>query len=262
MRKLLSSFLLLASFPSYGVAQQPQKGPPPKLEQPAQISWVIRGIQPPYKNILFLVDTSGSMSGRKVEHAIKAAMNISETPIDDLQIAIVSFGSYVYRWEGTADINPKTKKPLSMKGWSLMPSKENLDKAYQWLHSNKQDSCTFILPAMQHAFNSCIGKPTEPCSAPIKKLSIIIISDGEFFGTYDELKQLIKNKQKERKRKNLPAATIGFLGVDVSDSHDNRIKKLIGKRIVSNKKGVKDKWKIDLCILGYCKIKINFQQPD
>jgi uncharacterized protein YegL len=254
MRRLLLGLFLLVSFPSF--AQQNPNKPPKKPSSTAQIKWVIPGLQPPYKNILFVVDTSGSMDGRKVEHAIRAAINISETPIDDLQIALVSFSSEVRRWEGTADIDKKSKESLSRNRWSLMPSKENLDKAYGWLQANKQSNSTHILPAVEHAFDSCIGdkNPTimaRGSSELIKKLSIIIISDGEFYGAYDALKKLIKTKQKERKKKKLLAATVGFLGVDVTDFQEKQIKILIGKKVKRNKKVT---WKADLGVLGYCKI--------
>jgi len=206
----------------------------------------IAGHQPPGKNILFLVDTSGSMDGRKVRDAIQTAINIAEAPMDDLQIAIATFGSGVHRWPGTVDTDPQSGEVISMKRWSLMPSRDNLRIAHAWMQQNEDGGGTNVVDAVRHAFTSCSGgKGNET----VRDLSIIIISDG-IFHTYPRLKATIKEAQRGRRRKKLEEVAIGFFGIDDGDNKD-QIKNLVGKE---TKQGDSTIWTVDTCILGYFRL--------
>jgi len=206
----------------------------------------IAGHQPPGKNILFLVDTSGSMDGRKVQDAIQTTIRIAEAPLDDLQIAIVNFGSNIYRWPGTVDKNPQNGEIISRKRWSLMPSRDNLRIAHAWMQQNMDGGGTNVVAAIKHAFESCSGgKGNET----VDDLSIIIISDG-IFHTYPRLKATIQEAQRERRRKNLDEAAIGFFGID-DEGNKDQIKSLVGEK---KKQGERTVWVVKRCILGYFRL--------
>lgn len=242
-------FLLVGT----GLAQEPTY----KLE------WAIQGLQPPTNNIFFLVDTSGSMDGQKVQTAIQMTMQIAETPVDDLQVAIVSFSEAYSRWPGTEDIDPRSNKPLSRKGWSLMPSRDNLDKAFEWLQNNKFSSGTYLAPALKHAFQTTNG---ENGNVKVKELSIIVISDCGFYAQrglelpYAEIRKIIIGEQKAREALGLPPASIGFFGIGVDTWMDLKVKRLVGKKNIIKlpelgKFRKRIEWEADLCVLGYCTLK-------
>jgi hypothetical protein len=196
------------------------------------------------------------MDGKKVQSAINMTMQIAETPLDDLQIAVISFSEKYSRWEGTQDLNPKTKKPMSYKNWSLMPSKVNLDKAFSWLQSNQFSGGTHLVPALTSAFNTTTGKDGHPA---IKNLSIIIISDCEFYthhsqkNPFAEIRAAILNGQKTRKKYELSPAAIGIFGIAVPDNMQAGVKGLVGKKkVIKEKEKLVIQWKVDLCSLGYC----------
>jgi len=245
--------LFLCLFVGRVDAQQVEEKRSPKHK----LEWIIKGECPPTKNIMFLVDTSGSMEGVKIQSAIEMAMQIAETPVDDLQIAIVSFDSHYSRWLGTVDIDSRTKKPISRRGWSLMPSKINLDKAFKWLQSNIRNGDTDIVPALGHAFKS---------SMKIDDISIIIISDCEFYYIqdhgrrfrcpFDRIEATIREYQNVRKKAKLKPATIGIFGIDVNTADNFDVKNLVGNRVIKKVGNrVISRWVADLCILGYCVLK-------
>jgi Mg-chelatase subunit ChlD len=209
------------------------------------------GARPPGKDIIFVVDTSGSMKQRQVRDAINTVMQIAETPMDDLQIAIVSFGSGTNRWPGTTDRNPQNPKQLlSRNRWSIMPSKDNLDAANAWMWANIDDGSTEPVPALRHAFQTCSGgKGNET----VRDLSIIIISDG-IFGSddYINLKTCIQVEQTARLAKNLPEAAIGMVGVDISTSNTRSVKFLLGKNVAPPLS--ERVWEPDLGILGFYRL--------
>lgn len=266
---LFFSFLLIS--PVFSQSQPPTPLPPhlypPHPQQseeekkiveppPTRLVWEIRGDRPPNKNILFIIDTSGSMDGKQVQSAIKMAMSIAEAPVDDLQIALVSFGSSTNRWAGTTDIDPNTGKDMSRNRWSVMPSQDNLTVAYNWLQANRDSGGTSILPAINHAFRSCLGgKENEK----VKELSIFIISDGEF-GNYSLVKKTIELHQKRRIDAKLPLVSLGFIGVDVPRSYNLKIKNLIGEPLQAQGQDPLEPylptigWRPVLGSLGYCRI--------
>jgi len=249
MRYFLSIFLLcLLCKPSSAQENKPEQQPQPRLEMG------IRGQQPPGKNVLFLVDTSGSMDGRKVQDAIKTVMRIAEAPLDDLQIAIVNFGSRTHRWPGTRDTDPQNGQVISRNRWSLMPSRDNLRLALTWMHKNKDGGGTNVVSAVNHAFQSCAGgKGNET----VRDLSIIIISDG-LFSYYGRLERAIQEGQRVRRRNQMNEAAIGFFGIDDQDNKYH-IKRLVGKE---TKQGNRSVWTADKCILGYFRLVYPEPEPE
>jgi len=268
-------FSLILTSPA--LAQQPPYPPHPQQSDdeageiakppPTRLVWEIAGIRPPNKNILFIIDTSGSMNGKKVQSAIKMAISIAEAPVDDLQIAIISFGSRTHRWAGTTDVDPNTGKDMSRNRWSVMPSLDNLTVAYSWLQANRDSGSTSILPAIHNAFNSCLGGKGNEL---VKELSIFIISDGKF-GNYNLVKATIEEHQKRRLKANLYPVSLGFIGVDINRHYNSKIKNLIGEpetaqdpQLPADQENPPQSWRPTLGALGYCKIEyiVPEKKPD
>jgi von Willebrand factor type A domain len=250
---LFSLLIINTAFAQNPPHPQPAPSDDNKIVEPppTKFVWEITGIRPPDKNILFVIDTSGSMNGAKVQSAIRMAMSIAEAPVDDLQIAIVSFGSSTHRWPGTTDIDPNTNKSMSRNRWSVMPSKDNLDAAYSWLQANRDSGGTALLPAIHHAFNTCSGGEEDEL---VKDLSILIISDGAINGSYSPIELAINKHQKDREHAGLPPASIGFIGIDVRSIYDYYIKDLIGEQLPKDNPQSPIRWSADLGTLGYARI--------
>jgi len=230
MRYLTSiALLLVCVIPVFG--QDPET-PEPEVQK--TLNMVVPGHQPPTSNILFVVDTSGSMDQRQTSDAIESVCQIAETPLDDLQIAIISFGTDVHRWAGTDDINEQTGQPTSRPGWSLMPSLHNVQAARNWLQNNKDNGGTNITSAINQAFESTNGLQG---AQRITQLSIIIVSDGDF-SNFEALALAIERQQKLREENGLDRVAIGFFGIDVSPPDDTKVRALIGENAAH-------------CILGY-----------
>lgn len=248
--------LLISFFPIISLKAQN-----PESEPVAEIEMVVEGLEPPTKNIFFIVDTSGSMDGKKVQDAIQITINIAEAPLDDLQIAVVSFGSGVHRWPGTQDVNPQTGEIISRPGWSLMPSQDNLTLARDWLQENRDNGSTEMLPAVKHAFQSCLKGPGQ-----VKELSIIIISDG-LINNYQDIATTIDREQRIRTDNGLPRATIGFFGIDIqNEGTSNWIRRLVGQPAGVEHWNFDDplpsgaSWQATRCILGY--FRLVYPPPD
>lgn len=218
--RFLSSLLLclLLVFPC--IAQEETSEP----QVQKSLNMVIGGQHPPTSNILFVVDTSGSMDQSQVADAIQAVCGIAETPLDDLQVAAINFGSRVSRWPGTEDVDPQTGKPMSRPGWSLMPSANNLRALRDWLHT-KDGGSTEIIAAINQAFASTNG---QNGAQSVRQLSIIIVSDGDFTN-FAGLRAAIDRQQQVRQRAGLDRVAIGFFGIDVTNNDDAEIRATVGE---------------------------------
>ncbi len=179
----------------------------------------------PTKHILFLIDSSGSMDGDRIGTAIEFVLNkrtgVAAAPFDDFYVALATFGSGVSRWEGTLDINPDDKKPMSPYGWSAMPSADNLATARRWINSNLDGGGTKLILGLQHVFDSSSGIAKKDASlaglrksVAIEELTILVITDGEVENE-EHVDRALTRLQDERKKSKLPLATIGFVGIDV-----------------------------------------------
>lgn len=233
MRYLFSLLLaLISTCPIYAQEEVPT----PQVQK--QLEMTVAGHQPPTSNILFIVDTSGSMDQQQVADAIQAVLNIAEVPLDDLQIALISFGGVARRWAGTEDRNPQTGELISRPNWSLMPSRHNLDAAREWLENSRDGGGTQIIAAINQAFASCgAGEGGQS----VRNLSIIIISDGDF-NNFGGLQRSIDERQRERRRADLDDVAIGFFGIGVTERDDQSIRNLVGENATR-------------CILGYMRLR-------
>jgi uncharacterized protein with von Willebrand factor type A (vWA) domain len=174
---------------------------------------------------MFLVDGSGSMNGNKIKAAMSFALSIAEAPLDDLQISITMFGSNVRRWEGTRDINPQTGEVVSRVGWSLMPSRDNLERASEWMAGHFDGGSTYVIPGLRHILKSCsnITDDTGPqltpgIVQPVEDLTILILTDGVFTDNGAGIVGAIETLQQERVDNGLEPAAIGIIGIDVRNN--------------------------------------------
>jgi len=219
LRGLLASCALVAVVITSPTIAQDAETPPP----PPQSVWERNPQQPPNRNILFLIDSSGSMNGRKVNDAIAFAMQIAEAPVDEFNIALVTFGTRVTRWAGTEDVNPQNNTPVGHRGWSAMPSADNLAAAREWISNNLDGGSTYVVPGIQHAVrsNSNVVDPTlQGANLPaisLSELTIFIITDGDFTEPLlATVVNTITEMQALREQNDLPPVVFGLIGVNVS----------------------------------------------
>ena len=221
--------LLLFCSPSF--AQEPES--PVIVYTPC---WEVQPSQPPTNHILFLIDGSGSMDGQKASLAMSFALEIAGAPVDDLQIAIATFGSEVQRWPGTEDIGPDGN-PISLPNWSVMPSAENLELADEWLATHMDGGGTHVIPGLEHAFNSCSGDsdPLGTQSVVVEDLTIIIISDGQFSERIEPgidgpgILATLSSLQRARVTNGLSQATVGVVGIESNGMGARNLRQIAGE---------------------------------
>jgi Mg-chelatase subunit ChlD len=198
-------------------------------------TWEIQPNQPPSNHIFFLVDGSGSMDGQKASLAMSFAMEIAGAPVDDLEIAIATFGSNVQRWPGTEDIGPDGN-PISLPNWSVMPSAENLALANEWLASHMDGGGTHVIPGLNHVFHSCSGEDDSLGiqSITVEDLTIIILTDGLFSESVGPgiggmgILAAIASLQQDRIDNNLSPAVIGVIGIEINETGQDKLCQIAG----------------------------------
>lgn len=125
------------------------------------------------KNVLFLLDCSGSMGVGQLEEAFEFMKGITKHPIDEMQIAVLGFNEIdltrgnlgLFRWPGI----PKKGVP---EGWASLPSMTILKKIEKWLddlEEQRKDAGTRVITGLERALEE-----------PRKDLSIILVTDGIF----------------------------------------------------------------------------------
>lgn len=215
--------LLLCSAPTLA-----QDNTPPVYPAPTSV-WERDAQYPPNRNILFLIDSSGSMNDRKIGDAINFAMQVAEAPIDDFNITLVTFGSRVARWAGTKDVDERTGAQVGHRGWAAMPSSNNLQAARNWISNNLDDGSTYVIPGIEHASRANSGlydgilHDVELPAITLKELTIIIITDGEFSEPLIRVVRAIAAAQSMRQKRELPSINFGLIGIDVKTKAKNNV---------------------------------------
>ncbi len=171
------------------------------------------------KNIRFVVDVSGSMNRTRLMAAISTVLHISQQPIDEMQIALITFDTNHAVWPGHPE--PDAYKPVPA-GWAALP---NLD-----ITGDPEDK-TKIGELEQFIQRHAISGNTDPRSAfreaidDRKDLTIVVVSDGEWLiglGSdpttglpqfADPVSTVIPAKQQERVDKGLAPAVLVFYAV-------------------------------------------------
>jgi hypothetical protein len=203
----LLCILLLTICCSVGIAQEPTPQPSaPKLEM------IVEQKIPINKNILFIVDRSGSMDNGLLERAITVVLSIVEPEhaIDELNVAAVVFNDRYVRWDGHPSPAGERQPP---KGWASLPNPEAVKALNEWVDSYRAGGSTHVIPALVHGLME-----------PINELTIVVVSDGIFsdpvgmVGMSDALRNIITDGQKEREKMGLNHAVLLAYGVSTEGS--------------------------------------------
>ena len=129
------------------------------------------------KDVVLVVDVSGSMNP-SIGKAVAAFGEISRQPVDDMRIRVLAFSD-----------NPlwyREKKEV----WIKLPDNDALKRIEAWLYSLQLNRTlgqnTFIIPALK-----------KVVLLPDKHLTVVVISDMEFWGTYHQkTRTLVKKRPK------------------------------------------------------------------
>lgn len=122
--------------------------------------------------ILFVVDTSGSMTRDDSARATDMVLSTAGVPTDDLQVKLITFSDRAKAWDG---------------GWQRLPDPKVLSRLRETLPENGNGD-TNVLAAMRLALEE-----------PMRDLSIVLVTDG-IFGCQDQvtLPDLIRGWQAAR----------------------------------------------------------------
>ena len=172
---------------------------------------VLRAVEKPStqltKRLFLVLDVSGSMRGLKLGRVLQTVSQVIQQPLDEAEVAIVTFNERSERWPGLPE--PDADKPVPP-GWARLPSVVALNYAQGWVASRDAGSSTDPTTAMNRAFEDTR-----------EGLSIVLVTDGEFNGpayTTDDhaFDKLVADGQAERERKGLGRAPIMVFGVGAS----------------------------------------------
>ena len=118
------------------------------------------------KNLIFVVDTSGSMDGPRIMAAIEAFSIFAGQATDEMKIKVIAFQNANMWWK---------------KDWTPLPSAKALKEASAWLTTVQTEVDlgwgTNPFPAIRKALKD-----------PEKEKAVILISDGEFGSNPKRLK--------------------------------------------------------------------------
>jgi hypothetical protein len=188
MKRAICLLLLLTSlvFAADGDIELTQEE---ALSAPIQI---IEGRTRLTKRVLFLIDVSQSMD-INASQAISALNAIVEQPIDDLEIACISFDHRATRWPVESD----GRTPAN---WAALPAENVLPELNDWLSERHRGGATYLVEALELAL-----------SEQRRELTLFVISDTEWTEGVETVSNLINRKQ--RIRGDLGEAAIYFYGI-------------------------------------------------
>lgn len=181
MRQALAALLLLYAAALVATAD----------DKPKPIVCVVPGPRPT-KNLLFVVDTSGSMGRGEFARALDALAMIAGQPIDDGKLAVLAFSDYSVRWH------------YAKKTWVPLPDARAVRAAETWLTKVKANGSTELGSAL-----------TVALSDPQDDLTVIVVSDGIVTDETGTLKAL-KRGQEARVKRKLSKARVMCFGVGSS----------------------------------------------
>ncbi len=169
----------------------------PAASRAATLVKVIPPEQDLTRNVVVIVDTSGSMSGKRIGAAISAVGLLMKRPGESYQYKLVAFRDKVHVWP---------------QGWVEMPSPGSLEAAQRWLVSLGGEygaaGETFVTPAIRLALQE-----------KRKDLSIVLISDGSFTFGADLVTLSFEVGQKLRRERKLGEAVLMCIGIGRTHPH-------------------------------------------
>uniref|UniRef100_A0A8C8VG92 Inter-alpha-trypsin inhibitor heavy chain 4 n=1 Tax=Pelusios castaneus TaxID=367368 RepID=A0A8C8VG92_9SAUR len=147
------------------------------------------------KNVIFVVDKSGSMSGRKIEQTRDALMKILEDLRPEDHFSLITFSSLVTEWKNTL----------------LQANEQNVESAKRYVKTIMAHGGTDINKALLTAANT-LDKANYAETLQAKSISmIILLTDGQ---PTEDIEIIQQNVQKALKGKYV-LYCLGF-GFDVS----------------------------------------------
>jgi Mg-chelatase subunit ChlD len=153
------------------------------------------------RHVIYLVDVSGSMKDeKKLRRAIQASMMLLTYAVETFEAKIYAFNNKFAIWPGFKDPNPPPGAKPPLPGWTMFPSADAMNAAIHWIAGVGAKGSTDPSQAMLDALMT-----------KRKKLTIIVISDGEF--NADNIKNAIAQGQGWRKKELGEKAIIGAFGV-------------------------------------------------
>lgn len=146
----------------------------------------------PTKNMLFVVDVSGSMGSTEFARALGAVAMIAGQPIDDGAFGVLAFADQPTRFKHNG------------RDWFELPSERSVKRATTWLAASGSSGNTLLAPALKAALRD-----------KRRKLTIIVVSDGFLGGRSEELDCLkaIREGQALRVKAKLGKALVMCYGV-------------------------------------------------
>lgn len=149
----------------------------------------------PSKNILLLVDNSGSMAGKTWAVARGYATMIAGQGTDQASVAVMAFGEAPQRWS--------YKKAT----WARLPDDNAVKDASSWLDRLPATGSTFLLPALSAA----LAEKVDP-------LTVVVVTDGLFSEDAAPLLAAVEVLQAARAKRGMSRAVIVGLGLTENDS--------------------------------------------
>lgn len=143
----------------------------------AEDSWIVEPEQGQVsKNIVFVLDISGSMQPEELSRGISTMMTLLEQPIDEMNVAVIAFSDGTYVWPGPKQKGPLVEQSKLPSNWLEMPNKDGLNELHAWVKQLKAGGGT----NMHGAIREAVCQNVSP-------LTIIVISDGQYTSLDDNL---------------------------------------------------------------------------
>ncbi len=169
----------------------------PVATQAARLVPVVQPEQPLTKNLIVIVDASGSMSGKPIAAAMSAVGMLMRRQAEVYDFKLIAFRDRVHVW------------PMD---WVQMPAEGMLRRAREWLQSlggaYGTTGETLVTPAVRLAL-----------SEERSDLSIVLISDGAFTFGGNLVRISLETGQKLRKERRLGEAVFMTISIGVSHPH-------------------------------------------
>jgi len=118
------------------------------------------------KNILFVIDTSGSMNPGELAGGISTMLTLVEQSVDEMNVGVIAFSDSPVMWSG-----PSKKSEKLPKEWLELPDKDGLEELQKWVMALKPGGGTNMHAALKLA-----------ASQSVSPLTIVVITDGVYNG--------------------------------------------------------------------------------